>query len=662
MSLQLIALLALLSGTAAGADAPAISSEAQDTPIRHAAPPDARLDANASARGRGDAAPAAPSGQSEGAQSADAATARHQQTLATATSTLAAMVGVPVPKPIRESAPGAGAPASPDDGLPPLDCSTPRLAAETTFGWLMPRHCDPQKAAHCFVVGTGDEKKSPAELAHYAAQLKSLVEARHIEIDFEALPDQKDYVDGEGRARVELHEALPAVRLWRTGDGAWRIPSRSLKQVEVLYQNTLSIFTPAQLKMLPSFFHRTAFGIALWQYIALALLVLIGLALRKLLFLVLNNRLESFAARFGKEWVRRFIEAIVSPLATLLMAGLIAIAYPQLRLPARAEALLDFVIHVLVVFSCVWALYRLADVFCDRLAIRASQTESKLDDQLVPLVRRILKVAIVIIGFLFILQNLNVDIGSLLAGLGIGGIAIAMAAKDTLSNFFGSIVIFADKPFQVGDWVVIDGAEGVVEVVGFRSTQVRTFYDSLITVPNSKVADAKIDNYGARRYRRITATLGICYESTPEQVQAFVEGIRAILRANEFARKDYYEIHFSGFGAYALEIMLYFFLQCPNWNVELRERHNIYLEIIRLAQALNIRFAYPTQRLHHEFVATPGAEREKPEVYPEARMGDIVNAFAPKGKLSRPAGPHIAGGWDFHAPDPRGEAAAEKAG
>jgi len=332
-----------------------------------------------------------------------------------------------------------------------------------------------------------------------------------------------------------------------------------------------------------------------------------------------------------------------------------------LRLPARVDALLDFALHAIIVFSCVWAFYRLADVFCDLLALRAKQTDSKLDDQLVPLVRRILKVAVVIIGVLFILQNLNVDIGSLLAGLGIGGIAVAMAAKDTISNFFGSVVIFADKPFQVGDWVVIDGAEGVVEAVGFRSTQVRTFYDSLITVPNSKVADAKVDNYGARRYRRITATLGISYDSTPEQVQAFVEGIRAILRANQFSRKDYYEIHFSGFGAYSLEIMLYFFLECPNWNIELRERHNIYLEIMRLAKALNIRFAYPTQTLHHEFVAVSGAARECPEIYSDAKMGDIVNAFAPSGNLSRPHGPHIAGGWDPNCPDPRPHAAPKQA-
>ena len=596
----------------------------------------------------------------DAAQDKSQAPASRRQAIDPASAALGAMMGVPVsPKSAADKA--TSQPQARDTQTPPLDCSTPRLAAETTFGWLSPRHHDPLKAAHCFVVGEDSEKKSQAELSHIASQLKALVEAKRVTIDFESLPDREDYVDVEGRARVELSEELPAVFLRRTSDGAWRLPSRSLKQVEVLYQNTLSFLTPEQMEMLPSFLHRTAFGVALWQYIALALIALCGLLLRKILFLLLNNRLERLALRFGKEWVKRFLDAIAAPVATLFMAALIALAYPQLRLPARVDALLDFALHAIIVFSCVWAFYRLADVFCDLLALRAKQTDSKLDDQLVPLVRRILKVAVVIIGVLFILQNLNVDIGSLLAGLGIGGIAVAMAAKDTISNFFGSVVIFADKPFQVGDWVVIDGAEGVVEAVGFRSTQVRTFYDSLITVPNSKVADAKVDNYGARRYRRITATLGISYDSTPEQVQAFVEGIRAILRANQFSRKDYYEIHFSGFGAYSLEVMLYFFLECPNWNVELRERHNIYLEIIRLAKALNIRFAYPTQRLHHEFVAVSGAARECPEIYSDKKMGDIVNAFAPSGSLSRPHGPHIAGGWDPNAPDPRQKAEPQQA-
>src|SRR5690606_33156269 len=113
----------------------------------------------------------------------------------------------------------------------------------------------------------------------------------------------------------------------------------------------------------------------------------------------------------------------------------------------------------------------------------------------------------VIMGGLFILQNLNVNVASLLAGLGIGGLAFALAAKDTLANFFGSIMIFSDRPFQVGDWVKIGDAEGIVEEVGFRSSRIRTFYDSLLSIPNGKIVDTPIDNYGARVYRRTFTTL-----------------------------------------------------------------------------------------------------------------------------------------------------------
>ena len=135
-------------------------------------------------------------------------------------------------------------------------------------------------------------------------------------------------------------------------------------------------------------------------------------------------------------------------------------------------------------------------LFTSWLEQKAQQTETKLDDQLVPLARRALKIFIVSIGTVFVLQNLNYDVASLIAGLGIGGLAFALAAKDTIANLFGSATIFASRPFQIGDWVVIGGStEGVVESVGFRSTRVRTFYNSLIGIPNAKVADAVVDNY-----------------------------------------------------------------------------------------------------------------------------------------------------------------------
>ena len=136
------------------------------------------------------------------------------------------------------------------------------------------------------------------------------------------------------------------------------------------------------------------------------------------------------------------------------------------------------------------------------------------------------------LGILIVLQNMGVNVFSLLAGLGLGGLAFALAAKDTAANLFGSIMILTDRPFKIGDWVKMDGVEGTVEEIGFRSTRVRTFYNSLITIPNATIANVQIDNLGVRQYRRTTATLGVTYDTSMEKMNQFVEGIRKIIEGN----------------------------------------------------------------------------------------------------------------------------------
>jgi MscS family membrane protein len=287
--------------------------------------------------------------------------------------------------------------------------------------------------------------------------------------------------------------------------------------------------------------------------------------------------------------------------------------------------------------------YRLVDVLAERVLDKASKTDSRLDDQLVPLVRKSLKIFAIIGGCLFALQNMDVNIGSLLAGLGIGGVAVALAAKDTIANFFGSVMIFADRPFQIGDWVSIGGVDGIVEEVGFRSTRIRTFYNSLVTVPNAKFMEANIDNYGRRQYRRTHVTLNLTYDTSPEQLQAFVEGVRSILRANPHTRKDVYEVHLAGFGPSSLDVMVYFFFKVDSWSAELRERHNVFLEIIRLARELHVSFAFPTQTLHVDSLAAPGQAAKAGTSPDTAKLAEIVHAFGPSGARARPSGIQITG-------------------
>jgi MscS family membrane protein len=277
-------------------------------------------------------------------------------------------------------------------------------------------------------------------------------------------------------------------------------------------------------------------GTQIWKFLALVLIACGGLVLRKILQIIIRRRLTPMAQKFGAKSVGHVVAVFAGPGSILVVSGLLAMFYPQLGLSPWLDDAMRIAVRTMAILSIVLSVYRLVDVLADRMAAKADETESKLDDQLVTLVRKALKVLVILSGALFLLQNLDVNVGSLVTGLGIGGVAVALAAKDTIANFFGSLMIFIDRPFQIGDWVKIGDTEGIVEVVGFRSTRVRTFYNSLVTVPNAHFTESAIDNIGLRQYRRVKTTLCITYDSAPEQIQAFVEGIRAIKVANPHTR------------------------------------------------------------------------------------------------------------------------------
>jgi len=246
---------------------------------------------------------------------------------------------------------------------------------------------------------------------------------------------------------------------------------------------------------------------------------------------------------------------------------------------------------------------------------RAEDTSGTFDDQLVPVTRTLIKLGILVVGLLLIIQNLGGQVGSLLAGLGIGGAAIALASKDTIANLFGSIVIFVDRPFQVGDWVEIGAQEGTVEEVGLRVTRIRTFANSLITVPNSTLTTTAINNWSRMRKRRMTLTIGVTYDSTPDQLQAGVAAIREVLQTDERVSQDFMLVNFTNFGSSSLDIFVYAFTVTTNWAEYMQTREELLLEFMRRFGDIGLSFAFPSQSLYIERLP-PGLpeamEREQP--------------------------------------------------
>ncbi|MCB1748253.1 MAG: mechanosensitive ion channel family protein [Gammaproteobacteria bacterium] len=349
---------------------------------------------------------------------------------------------------------------------------------------------------------------------------------------------------------------------------------------------------------IPEQLRQRSFILEQWQWIGIALTVLVGVVLDKLIALALHGVVRVWRRRYAEGAFRNLDDDLLRPLGLMAMALVWWSGLNLLGLPDGVLAVLLVSVKFLACFSAVWGAYRLVDLLSAYLLDRALVTASRLDDAVVPLVTKTIKVFVTVMGVVFIADNLDIDITGLLAGLGLGGLAFALAAKDVAGNLFGSITVLLDQTFHVGDWVKIGDVEGTVERIGFRSTRVRTFYNSLVSVPNSTLITANVDNLGARRFRRYTSTFGIAYDTPPERIEAFCAGLRELVRRHPYMRQDNYHIYFNDLGQSTLNILVYVFFEAPDWGTELRERHRFLLDAVRLAHRLGVEFAFPTRTLY----------------------------------------------------------------
>ncbi len=477
-------------------------------------------------------------------------------------------------------------------------CRTPRAAIEGLLRFLQPHRFFPDRAAVC-IQGA---RLSPKERRTRAQQIKEYLDGMGLYVDVEGLPADENFRDSAGEQRFVLFSSHPDIYVVRgvqqNGQSAWLWSAETVSIIPRLHAQAFPLSLEQQTADLGPVWQLSLFGVRLWQGVAFSLLLLISYALRLLLGWIFEVQTRGLMHRLKVRWGEQLLDDVQRPVGILTAALFFVWVLPGLHLPVRFAQVVMGTTRFLVAFCAVWVVYKLADLFASWMQQKASQTETKLDDQLVPLMRRALKISIIAFGSMFVLQSFNVNITGLIAGFSIGGVAFALAAKDTVANLFGSATIFASRPFQIGDWVYIEGTEGIIESVGFRATKVRTFYNSLVTIPNHKVADAVVDNYGLREYRRCKVLLGLTYDTTPEKIQDFVAGVRSIIEKHPYTRKDYYEVHFYEFAASSLNILAYFFFKVPGWTEELQARNDIFLDFMRLAEDLGVSFAFPTQTLH----------------------------------------------------------------
>lgn len=346
---------------------------------------------------------------------------------------------------------------------------------------------------------------------------------------------------------------------------------------------------------------QTFMNISLARFAAAFGLLLLTLLAKKLVGQLFIRVLQPFAAKSRHSYDDRILESLRKPVEFLLIILGLFFCQQILQLPNQPLDLDRFasaVLTLLITFDVGWALFNLVGVLDLWFAAWASRTESTLDDHLLPFVRKSLRAFIILMAILAAIQNLGYSISGLLASLGIGGLAFALAARDTLSNVFGSLMILLDRPFRIGDWIKAGDMEGVVEEIGFRSTKIRTFAKTLISVPNNVIANLPLDNFSRMPKRRIKLTIGVTYATSPAQLESAVEGIRQLLRRHPAIDQDFWLVNFTDFGASSLDIMVYCFTTTTVWGDYLDARQDVCLQIMQLLEAMGLEIAFPSRTIY----------------------------------------------------------------
>ncbi len=344
----------------------------------------------------------------------------------------------------------------------------------------------------------------------------------------------------------------------------------------------------------------TIAGNPLWRLLLFFILILLSLVVGKLSRIALHRAAHSPAE--SRTWMTVLLGALEGPAMLLAFAfGMGLATHAQvLLLPQALQAIMETAVRVLWAVGLGYTCYRATEVVDYFLGRMAAATSSRVNDMLVPLVGRTVRILILVLVVAQVFQAISDQpLTSVLAGLGVGGLAIALAGQDTIKNFFGSLVIVADKPFEIGDRIEVDGHDGSVESVGFRSTRIRTLEGAQVTVPNSEMVSKSIRNLGRRPFVRRVATISITYDTPPAKVAEALAILRELLDGHEGMRPELPpRVFFNEFANSALNLLMIYWYHPLDYWAYMAYSERLNLEILKRFNAAGISFAFPTQTVH----------------------------------------------------------------
>lgn len=480
-----------------------------------------------------------------------------------------------------------------------VDLSNPKATLYTHIYFLQP--------------DSYDEVKSASTIPHLprkdaidkVKKIKKVLDGKGLILDFGKIPSDPNYLDTISKFQLNMEKTrsryvpfpsrMPQIYVEKINN-KWYYSMETIDKIDQLYSDTYAWeFSWIQSKF-PKLEQQKLLGIEIWKL--MGLLILIGVC--AILYFILNPIIFFLLKKIQKIIIHEtnknsydLLHQLARPLVFILIVRFIKRILPSLQLVdfnaflflglSIAETVF-WIFSFLVIIKLLFLLYQ----------NYVQTTPSKLDEQLAPILNKVLRVLIIFVGFLHVLTLFGVEPTTVLAGASIGGLALAFAAQDSVKNLIGTVVIFLDKPFHIGDWVEIGSVVGTVENVGLRSTRVRAADTSLYQIPNSKVSESEINNKGLRIYRRYRTELGIRYDTPPELIQAFVTGVRELVIAHPETLSDSYNVEFTGFGDSSLLIMVNVYFKELDWSIEQSSKHRLHMAIVKLAAALGVQFAFPS--------------------------------------------------------------------
>jgi MscS family membrane protein len=499
-------------------------------------------------------------------------------------------------------------PATTPESAPPAETTAPEEAPLSSprgsvYRYLVAsREGDWERAAHFLNLSRIPASQRAERGPELARQLKTVLD-RELWVDFDLLsPDPEGKPDDGlpprrdrlGTIRSEKLGQVPLLleRVRDDGDSLWKISASTVAQIDELYDEfgygALGQVLP------PIFFESRLLEIELWQWIGLFGLVLVAWLGSWIAVWVVVAVLRPVLDRSKTDIDDQLFENALGPARLFVALGIFSVLVLALGLSVVAQSFITETEKALAVVSVAWLVLRLIDVLDGVVVSRLKARGQQSATQFVPLGRKTIKVIVVAFAALAALDSFGFDVTALIAGLGIGGLAVALALQKTLENLFGGATILADRPVQVGDFCRFGDKVGTVEEIGLRSTRVRTLDRTLVTVPNAEFSTIQLENFAKRDKIWFHPVIGLRYETTPEQLRYVLVEIRKMLYAHPRVDPEPARIRFTRFGAYSLDLEIFAYVEATDYGEYLEISEDLNLRIMDIVEAAGTGFAFPS--------------------------------------------------------------------